>query len=211
MGAARGDLAQAAANVRRLGLTGITLRFVDDRATEADDLADYGPDAWRGTVEVGYRLDGWDRGRTTVETPMVFVPAGDGVKVAEFPTTMEAATRLHDAQAKVLMGAPNLVRGKSHSGNVATADLARIGQLDILSSDYVPSSLLMAALRLPHVSGEYDLPAAVRTVSKTPAEVVGLADRGEIDIGKRADLLRVHLDDDDAAVRSVWSGGHRVA
>lgn len=135
----------------------------------------------------------------------------DGVKVAEFPTTMEAATRLHDAQVKVLMGAPNLVRGKSHSGNVATADLARIGQLDILSSDYVPSSLLMAALRLPHVSGEYDLPAAVRTVSKTPAEVVGLADRGEIDIGKRADLLRVHLDDDDAAVRSVWSGGHRVA
>ena len=136
---------------------------------------------------------------------------GDGVKVAEFPTTLDAAARLHEAQVKVLMGAPNLVRGKSHSGNVATADLARAGQLDILSSDYVPSSLLMAALRLPHVTDAYDLPAALRTVSKTPADVVGLTDRGEIAVGKRADLLRVHLDDDDAAVRSVWSGGRRVA
>lgn len=136
---------------------------------------------------------------------------GDGVRVAEFPTTAEAAARLHDAGVKVLMGAPNLVRGKSHSGNVATADLARAGQLDVLSSDYVPSSLLMAALLLPQVSSIYDLPAAIRTVSKTPADVVGLTDRGEIAAGKRADLIRVHVDDDDAAVRSVWSGGNRVA
>jgi alpha-D-ribose 1-methylphosphonate 5-triphosphate diphosphatase len=135
----------------------------------------------------------------------------DGVTVAEFPTTVEAAARLHEADVKVLMGAPNLVRGKSHSGNVATAELARAGQLDILSSDYVPSSLLMAALRLPTVAEAYDLPAAMRTVSKTPAEVVGLTDRGEIAAGKRADLIRVHVDDDDAAVRSVWSGGRRVA
>ena len=135
----------------------------------------------------------------------------DGVKVAEFPTTVEAAARLHEANVKVLMGAPNLVRGKSHSGNVATADLARAGQLDILSSDYVPSSLLMAALKLPQFSAAYDLPAAIRTVSKTPADVVGLTDRGEIAPGKRADLIRVHVDDDDAAVRSVWCGGRRVA
>ena len=135
----------------------------------------------------------------------------DGVKVAEFPTTVEAAARLHEANVKVLMGAPNLVRGKSHSGNVATADLARAGQLDILSSDYVPSSLLMAALKLPQLSAAYDLPAAIRTVSKTPADVVGLIDRGEIAPGKRADLIRVHVDDDDAAVRSVWCGGRRVA
>jgi len=135
----------------------------------------------------------------------------DGVKVAEFPTTVEAAARLHEANVKVLMGAPNLVRGKSHSGNVATADLAHAGQLDILSSDYVPSSLLMAALKLPQLSAAYDLPAAIRTVSKTPADVVGLTDRGEIAPGKRADLIRVHVDDDDAAVRSVWCGGRRVA
>jgi alpha-D-ribose 1-methylphosphonate 5-triphosphate diphosphatase len=135
----------------------------------------------------------------------------DRVRVAEFPTTVEAAARLHEAGVKVLMGAPNLVRGRSHSGNVATADLARAGQVDVLSSDYVPSSLLMAALRLPRIAAGYDLPAAIRTVSKTPAEVVGLDDRGEIAPGKRADLIRVHVDDDDAAVRSVWSGGRRVA
>ena len=135
----------------------------------------------------------------------------DGVRVAEFPTTPEAAARLHDAGVRVLMGAPNLVRGGSHSGNVATADLARSGQLDILSSDYVPSSLLMAALRLPQAAANFDLPAAIRTVTKTPADVVGLSDRGEIAPGKRADLIRVHMDGGDAAVRSVWCEGTRVA
>jgi len=135
----------------------------------------------------------------------------DGVRVAEFPTTVAAAARLHEAGVKVLMGAPNLIRGKSHSGNVATADLARNDKLDILSSDYVPSSLLMAALRLPRVATNFDLPAAIRTVSKTPAEVVGLSDRGEIACGKRADLIRVHVNDDDTAVRGVWCEGRRVA
>ena len=135
----------------------------------------------------------------------------DGVRVAEFPTTMEAAARLHEAGVKVLMGAPNLIRGKSHSGNVATADLAREGKLDILSSDYVPSSLLMAALRLPQAVANFDLPAAIRTVSKTPAEAVGLSDRGEIACGKRGDLIRVYVDDDDASVRGVWCEGWRVA
>ena len=135
----------------------------------------------------------------------------DGVKVAEFPSTMEAAARLHDANVKILMGAPNLVRGKSHSGNVATCELARSGKLDILSSDYVPSSLLMAALQLPRAAANFDLPAAIRTVTKTPADVVGLTDRGEIACGKRADLIRVYVNDDDAAVRSVWCAGARVA
>lgn len=135
----------------------------------------------------------------------------DAVRVAEFPTTVEAAARLHDAGVKVLMGAPNLILGKSHAGNIPTLDLARNGTLDILSSDYVPSSLLMAALRLPQATDNFDLPAAIRTVSKTPADVVGLSDRGEITCGKRADLIRVHVDDDDAAVRSVWCQGRRVA
>ena len=73
----------------------------------------------------------------------------DGVAIAEFPTTIEAAQKLHAAGIRVLMGAPNLVRGGSHAGNVATADLAERGVLDVLSSDYVPASLLMAALMLP--------------------------------------------------------------
>ena len=145
-------------------------------------------------------------------TPEHVVQAlADGVAVAEFPTTVEAAEALHGGGVRVLMGAPNLVRGGSHSGNVATAALADAGLLDILSSDYVPSSLLLAALYLPQVSAQYDLPAAIRTVSKTPAEVVGLTDRGEIAVGKRADLIRVHQANAGVAVRSVWSAGRQVA
>jgi alpha-D-ribose 1-methylphosphonate 5-triphosphate diphosphatase len=135
----------------------------------------------------------------------------DGVAIAEFPTTVEAAQALHAAGVRVLMGAPNLVRGGSHAGNVATVDLARAGALDVLSSDYVPASLLMAALCLPKAVPEIALPAAIRTVTKNPAEAVGLADRGEIAVGKRADLIRVHVAGDVPAVRSVWRGGRRVA
>jgi len=133
------------------------------------------------------------------------------VSVAEFPTTIEAARGLHQAGIGILMGAPNVVRGGSHSGNIAAVDLAREGLLDILSSDYIPSSLLMAALQLPtHVPG-IDLAAAVRTVTKTPAEAIGLTDRGEVATGKRADLIRVHVARDVPVVRSVWREGHRVA
>ena len=135
----------------------------------------------------------------------------DGVAIAEFPTTVEAAGALHEAGVKVLMGAPNMVRGASHAGNVASADLARTGVLDILSSDYVPASLLMAALLLPKAVPAIGLPAAVRTVTKTPAEAVGLNDRGEIAPGKRADLIRVRVVHDVPAVRSVWRCGQRVA
>jgi alpha-D-ribose 1-methylphosphonate 5-triphosphate diphosphatase len=109
------------------------------------------------------------------------------------------------------MGAPNLVRGGSHAGNIATQQLARVGALDVLSSDYVPASLLMAALRLPTAVPNIGLAAAIRMVSKTPAEAVGLRDRGEIAVGKRADLIRVRLARDVPAVRSVWRAGRRVA
>lgn len=135
----------------------------------------------------------------------------DRVAVAEFPTTLEAARGLHEAGIDILMGAPNVVRGGSHSGNIAAIDLAREGLLDILSSDYIPSSLLMAALQLPDRAPAIDLAAAVRTVTKAPAEAVGLNDRGEIAIGKRADLIRVHVAHEVPAVRSVWREGNRVA
>jgi len=135
----------------------------------------------------------------------------DRVSVAEFPTTLEAAQALHGAGISILMGAPNVVRGGSHSGNIAAIDLAREGLLDILSSDYVPSSLLMAALQLPEQAPAIDLASAIRTVTKTPAEAVGLADRGEIAIGRRADLIRVHIAHSVPVVRSVWREGRRVA
>jgi alpha-D-ribose 1-methylphosphonate 5-triphosphate diphosphatase len=135
----------------------------------------------------------------------------EGVAVAEFPTTVEAARGLHEAGISILMGAPNVVRGGSHSGNIAAIDLAREGLLDILSSDYIPSSLLMAALQLPERVPGIDLAQAVRTVTKTAATAVGLDDRGEIVAGKRADVIRVHIGAGVPVVRSVWRAGQRVA
>jgi alpha-D-ribose 1-methylphosphonate 5-triphosphate diphosphatase len=135
----------------------------------------------------------------------------DGVAIAEFPTTLEAARHLHAAGVKVMMGAPNLVRGASHSGNVATEELAREGLLDVLSSDYVPASLLLAAFALPQRVPGISLPRALATVTKTPAEAVGLADRGEIAAGKRGDLVRVRRSRGMPVTIAVWRQGRRVA
>ncbi len=135
----------------------------------------------------------------------------DEVAIAEFPTTLEAAAASHAAGIAVLMGAPNLVRGSSHSGNVGTAELARAGLLDVMSSDYMPSSLLMAAFRLPQAVPEIGLPQAVATVTAAPAAAVGLEDRGTIAIGKRADLVRVRLTQNIPVVGAVWRAGARVA
>jgi alpha-D-ribose 1-methylphosphonate 5-triphosphate diphosphatase len=81
----------------------------------------------------------------------------------------------------------------------------------VLSSDYVPASLLMAALHLPQAAPGIGLPAAMRTVTKTPAEAVGLNDRGEIAVGKRADLVRLRVAESVPVVRAVWRTGRRVA
>lgn len=134
----------------------------------------------------------------------------DGVSVAEFPTTVEAAKASHDAGIRVMGGAPNLVRGGSHSGNIAVLDLAKAGALDLLSSDYVPTSLLFAAFTLAE-SGVATLPQAMATVTATPAEAVGLTDRGALEPGRRADVIRVRAVDGQPLVRGVWAAGARVA
>lgn len=135
-----------------------------------------------------------------------------GTKIAEFPTTPGAAKASHGAGLGVLMGAPNIVRGGSHSGNVAAHDLLSAGHLDILSSDYIPFSMLQAAFLLAR-DGTLDLPAAIRLVSANPARAAGLADRGEIAIGKRADLVRVRAERPERPplVASVYRAGRRVA
>lgn len=133
-----------------------------------------------------------------------------GTHVAEFPTTLEAARASHDAGLAVLMGAPNVVRGASHSGNISARTLAETGMLDILSSDYIPFSLIQSTITLSEAVPGLSLPDAVRLVSKNPAEAVGLDDRGEIAIGKRADLVRVSVRDGVPVVRAVWREGRRV-
>ncbi len=136
---------------------------------------------------------------------------GHGVKLAEFPTSIEAAQASHEAGMSVLMGAPNIVRGKSHSGNIAARDLAERDVLDVLSSDYVPFSLLCAPFLLADQIESMSLPKALAMVTATPARTVGLSDRGRIAPGLRADLIRVHRSSDVPIVRSVWRQGRRVA
>ena len=136
----------------------------------------------------------------------------DGVSLAEFPTTVEAAEASRAAGMRVLMGGPNLVRGGSHSGNVSVGELADLGALDILSSDYVPFSMLQSAFVLGDREG-WTLPRAIATVSANPARAVKLDDRGAIAPGLRADLVRVRRTGpgDIPVVRAVWREGRRVA
>ena len=134
----------------------------------------------------------------------------DGVSIAEFPTTLTAARKASKAGLGVLMGAPNVVLGGSHSGNVSAIDLAQIGVLDILSSDYVPSSMVQGAFRLWTDGAVASLPAAIATVSANPARAAGLDDRGEIAPGKRADLVRVSVRGETPVVVSAWRAGERI-
>ncbi|AUZ04826.1 MULTISPECIES: alpha-D-ribose 1-methylphosphonate 5-triphosphate diphosphatase [Vitreoscilla] len=134
---------------------------------------------------------------------------GLGMEIAEFPTTEEAARLSHQQGLKVLMGAPNVVRGGSHSGNISAHYLAQLGLLDILSSDYYPNSLLQAAFMLTQEHIGYTLPQAIRTVSKNPAQSVHLYDRGEIAVGQIADLVHVKHQN-LPLVQQVWKSGKRV-
>ncbi|MDW7747300.1 alpha-D-ribose 1-methylphosphonate 5-triphosphate diphosphatase [Halomonas sp.] len=133
-----------------------------------------------------------------------------GTRVAEFPTTREAAEASHRHGLAVMMGAPNVVRGGSHSGNIAAADLVSLGVLDVLSSDYYPAALLDAVFRIADMEAGYSLPQAVATATRTPAQAVGLEDRGRLSEGLRADLLRVRVVDDHPLVQRVWCAGRQV-
>ncbi|MFN4203613.1 MAG: alpha-D-ribose 1-methylphosphonate 5-triphosphate diphosphatase [Tabrizicola sp.] len=142
------------------------------------------------------------------EPDHVVQSAAHGAHFAEFPTTVEAAQACQEHGIRVMMGAPNLIRGGSHSGNVAAQDLAEADLLDIVSSDYVPSSLLSAALMLGDLWG--DLARGIATVTAAPARAVGLDDRGAIAEGHRADLVRVARIGQAGAIRGVWVQGNRV-
>jgi len=135
----------------------------------------------------------------------------DGIVIAEFPTTIEAAKASHKAGMDVLMGGPNMVRGASHSGNVSARELAAHGILDILSSDYIPSSLVYAALTMAREVDAIELPQAIATVTRNPARKIGLTDRGEIATGLRADLVRFRPMEGAPVIRDVWRAGEKIA
>ncbi len=130
----------------------------------------------------------------------------DGIRISEFPVTMAAAQAAKRAGMQVIAGAPNIVRGGSHSGNVAARDLLAADAVDAFASDYVPTSLVEAVFRIPEIG----LPAAVAMVTDHPARMAGLPDRGRLQTGMRADAVRIRVHDGLPIVRQVWRAGERV-
>lgn len=137
--------------------------------------------------------------------------AAEGMAISEFPTTLAAARRARDKGMSIVMGAPNYLRGGSQSGNVSVAELLAHGLVDALASDYVPRAPLDAAFRLAaDPATAHDLPAALALVSDAPARMTGLADRGRIAEGLRADLVAVRVVGGQPVVQAVWRGGKQV-
>lgn len=177
-----------------------TLQDLQDRLGPAHEAA---------AVAEGLRLGAVLASHDDTTAEQVAASARHGVSMAEFPTTLEAAEACRAQGIAIIMGAPNLVRGGSHSGNVAAIDLAERDLLDILSSDYVPAALLMSAVQLGALWG--DMARGIATVTAAPADHVGLPDRGVLEPGKQADIVRFALIDGVAVTRQVWSSGRQVA
>lgn len=135
----------------------------------------------------------------------------DGAAIAEFPTTLAAAKEAHTHGLQVLMGAPNLILGGSHSGNVSAMELVEQDLVNIISSDYVPQSLLQAMFIIVQ-QREKPLYEAMRLFTINPATAIGLGrDRGSLEIGKRADLIAVHDDGVVPRLTAVMRQGQRIA
>lgn len=134
-----------------------------------------------------------------------------GATVAEFPVTLEAAAQAQARGMTIVMGGPNLMRGGSYSGNVPAAELAEQDLLEAFASDYVPRSLIECAFRLAAPGFDWPLAKAVATVTATAAKAADLDDRGAVEPGLRADLLRVRMAESLPILRGVWAQGLRVA
>jgi len=133
-----------------------------------------------------------------------------GATLAEFPVTLAAAEAARAADMSIFMGGPNLMRGGSYSGNVPATDLISKGLLDGFASDYVPRSLIECAFALTRAPHYWPIEKAMDTVSGMPARATNLLDRGSLQKGLRADLVRVKLVENNVLIRGVWVGGQRV-
>lgn len=171
--------------------------------------AQYGEQHLAGAVDAARRLNAVLASHDDTTRDQVAQSRRHCVQFAEFPTTVDAAQACRDNGIAVMMGAPNIIRGGSHSGNVSALDLAEMGVLDIISSDYVPSALLLSAFRIGALW--QDLPRAVACITRNPARVVGLHDRGTLEIGARGDILRVSERSATPMIRGVWAQGRQVA
>lgn len=129
-----------------------------------------------------------------------------GAVISEFPINLETAQAARAHGLATLFGAPNILRGKSQSGNMRALDAVLAGVADCLCGDYSPAALLPSVMRLPEL-GDISLPAAIALVTRNPARAAGLIDRGEIAVGKRADLIAVKFLGGLPQAERVWSGG----
>lgn len=144
------------------------------------------------------------------DTPeKVALQAEIGVSISEFPVTQEAAQAARDHNMKIIMGSPNAYRGKSTSDNLSAMDAIRAGLVDILATDYYPAAMLHTAFKLAS-TGEMPLHQSIKLVSTNPAEAIGLTDRGSIEVGKSADLVLVHEDEQLPRVRGTLRLGHPI-
>lgn len=136
----------------------------------------------------------------------------NGCIASEFPVSIAAARLAHERGMLNVMGAPNFVRGASHSGNLGARDCAEAGLLDVLASDYIPLSMIRAAFQLTEAPFNWTLADAIATVTYNPARIAGLSDRGAIVEGRRADLVRIGYQNPGwPTVRRVWCEGRLVA
>ena len=186
MAANRPDrFAQWAAQTRRT--TEEMLAIVTAAQAQGPDV----PDALRRIAAEfasrGLRMGSHDDGDAETRT----FYRGLGAPICEFPTSFDAARAAHAAGEPVLMGAPNVVRGGSQSGNIAAQDLIEAGLCDALVSDYYYPALSQSAWALVE-RGVCDLPAAWAMISTKPAQIAGLADRGHLGHGARADVVAVN-------------------
>jgi alpha-D-ribose 1-methylphosphonate 5-triphosphate diphosphatase len=163
------------------------LAIVDKAAEQSRDVPRYLcqlADAF-DTLGVAYGSHDDGDGETRETYSMI------GAKICEFPTARSAAALARAVNDPILMGAPNIVRGGSQSGNIAAVDLVRAGLCDALVSDYYYAALPQAAFRLVD-DGVLEMPAAWAMISTKPAEILRLPDRGIIDYGRRADLVVIN-------------------
>ncbi|MGF6659410.1 alpha-D-ribose 1-methylphosphonate 5-triphosphate diphosphatase [Paraburkholderia atlantica] len=132
-----------------------------------------------------------------------------GATISEFPINLETAQAARANDIATLFGAPNILRGKSQSGNMRALDAVLAGVADCLCGDYSPASLLPATFKLPEVA-DISLAHAVALVTRNPARAAGLSDRGEIAVGQRADLVAVQRIGGLPHADQVWSRGKLV-
>jgi len=132
-----------------------------------------------------------------------------GASMSEFPIDLDTARAAHAAGLATILGAPNVMRGGSQSGNMRALDAIEAGVADCLCADYAPATMLAAVMALVS-RGPLSLPEAVRLVSLGPARAAGLEDRGEIATGLRADLIMIDEPGGVPVVTATWCGGRPV-